>query len=132
VAAKVPRKKSAGSNDVNALLGQLKSKPKESAGAADADLPSKLSASAVRGTLRKRQSRFKSCYRKMENRPAGAVTVKTSFVIAGSGRVQSARIASAGGVDSGVQSCILGVVKGAKFPRFRDAQMIVNYPILLR
>ena len=96
------------------------------------EAPEKLSASEVRGTLRKRQSRFKGCYRKMVNRPEGAVTVKTSFKIVSSGRVSSARIVSAGGVDATVKSCILEVVKGALFPSFRDAEMIVNYPILLR
>ncbi len=120
------------SNSVNALLGQLKNKPGKSSAAEQEQIPQKLSASEVRGTLRKRQGRFKGCYRKMVNRPEGVVTVKTSFKIISSGRVASARIVSAAGVDGTVQNCILEAVKGALFPRFRNAEMIVNYPILLR
>lgn len=120
------------SSSVNDLLGQLKNGSKGEGDDGLERAPQKLSASEVRGTLRKRQSRFKSCYRQMVNRPEGAVTVKTSFKIVSSGRVTSARIVSAAGVDSNVQGCILDVVRGAKFPRFRDPEMIVNYPILLR
>lgn len=121
-----------GSSSVNDLLGQLKNKPGKPGEEELQQLPQKLSASEVRGTLRKRQSRFKGCYRKMVNRPEGAVTVKTRFTIVSSGRVSKALIVSAGDVDGTVQSCILETVRGAKFPRFRAAEMIVNYPILLR
>ena len=123
---------SQGSGSVNALLGQLKNKPAAAGASGEEQLPQKLSASEVRGTLRKRQSRFKDCYRRMENRPEGAVTVKTSFKIAPTGRVSTASIVSAGGVTGSVQSCILEAVRSAKFPRFRGPEMIVNYPILLR
>ena len=68
----------------------------------------------------------------MADRPEGPVTIKTSFKIASSGRVSSAQIITAPGVDATVKSCIVEAIKGAKFPRFRDPEMIVNYPILLR
>ena len=119
-------------SSVNALLGQLKNKSGSSDAAEQEQIPQKLSASEVRSTLRKRQGRFKSCYRKMADRPEGPVTIKTSFKIASSGRVSSAQIITAPGVDATVKSCIVEAIKGAKFPRFRDPEMIVNYPILLR
>ena len=62
----------------------------------------------------------------------GVVTVKTSLVIAGSGGVRSARITDGGGTTPPVQSCLVGILQGTKFPPFTDPQMIVNYPIVLR
>ncbi|MGM0577067.1 MAG: GYF domain-containing protein [Myxococcota bacterium] len=125
---------SGGSKDVNDLLQQLNKKKESKAGeeAADPSLPAKLSAATLKGTLRKRHRAFSACYEKMANRPPGATTVKTSLVIGGNGRVKSARITSGGGTSSDVQSCIVSALRSTTFPKFRDKQMIVNYPIVLR
>jgi hypothetical protein len=123
----------AGAGDVNALLKELNRKKEPSAAAgADANLPAKLSAGDLRRKLKKRRGSFAKCYQKQENRPTGGVTVKTALVIASSGAVKSARVTSGGGTSSAVQACIVSVLRGTRFPPFREAQMIVNYPIALR
>jgi len=122
--------------DVNALLAALnKNKGDEGKGGASGDtsnLPQRLSSSKLRSTLRKKRGAFASCYKKMADRPAGGITVNTSLVVAGSGKVKSVRITSGGGASAGVLRCISSALRSAKFPPFAAAQMPVNYPIVLR
>ena len=86
----------------------------------------------VRSTLRKHRGRLSGCRELMNDPEAGAMTVKTSVVINGSGSVASARVVSAGGAPGSVQSCIVRALKKVRFPRFRDPKMTINYPIQLR
>ncbi|MEC9071065.1 MAG: AgmX/PglI C-terminal domain-containing protein, partial [Myxococcota bacterium] len=135
-----PAKRKAASNtsDVNSLLNQLNKKKSggqdsgKAGSGADSSLPGKLGATAVRGTLKKRHGVFRACYKKMLDPTPGGVLVKTTFVIKGSGVVSKAQILSGAGTNAAVQTCLVQALKGTRFPRFKDPQMTVNYPISLR
>ena len=133
-------KKRSNTRDVNALLNQLNNKgggnskggkPAES-GSSDPSLPPKLGASAVRSALRKKQGIFQGCKKKHGVPGLGSVVVKTSFTIASSGAVKKATVLQGAGTSAQLQACVVKALKGTRFPRFRDPQMTVNYPISLR
>ena len=137
--ARVKRKSASNTSDVNSLLNQLNKKKSGGQGSKDSgantedsNLPAKLGASAVRGTLKKRHGVFRACYKKMVKPAAGGALVKTTFVIKGSGAVSQAQILAGAGTNAAVQACLVKALKGTRFPRFKDPQMTVNYPISLR
>ncbi|MDP6943649.1 MAG: AgmX/PglI C-terminal domain-containing protein, partial [Myxococcota bacterium] len=122
-----------GKHDVNALLSALSKAKSSGESTSDADaLPQRLSALAVRRTLRTKAGAFSACYKKMTDRPTHGVTVKVAIVVAGTGRVTSVRITSGGGASAHVLRCISSTLKRLKFPRFTQDEMRVNVPIVLR
>ncbi len=111
-------------NILSSLSGS-KSSGGGSTGSSGANLPKKLSASAVRTAVKRSRSKFAKCG------GGGSTSVNTQFVIKSSGRVSSARVTS-GTSDAKVKSCVVRALKATKFGSFSDSQMTVNYPIRLK
>jgi hypothetical protein len=92
----------------------------------DPSLPAKLSASQLRTVVKDVEDRVKAC-------AAGAESdafIRTSITIANSGSVNAARVTS--GAGGGVASCVVGVLKSMKFPKFGDPTMTVNIPFKVK
>jgi len=125
-----PKSSQENTDKVNSILGKLD--PKKAEGddkkveTGDSSLPDKLSAAVVRNTIK---GKFGACGSMITT--GGPVSVTTSFVIANSGVVQSARVTDAAGVGADVQRCVVGVIKGTTFGKFKDATMTVNLPVKL-
>jgi hypothetical protein len=81
----------------------------------------------VRAAIR---GKFDRCGGMITN-ATGSVTVQTQFVISSSGVVQSARVTDGGGTSSDVQRCVVGVIQGTTFGKFKEATMQVNLPVKL-
>jgi hypothetical protein len=119
-----------GAAKVNDLLSKLNGADKKDDKkdeTADTSLPDKLSAAAVRAAIR---GKFDRCGGMITN-ATGSVTVQTQFVISSSGVVQSARVTDGGGTSSDVQRCVVGVIQGTTFGKFKEATMQVNLPVKL-
>ncbi len=119
--------------DVNNLLKNLqeaKQETKTDTGSNES-LPQRLAAPVVQKTVRGSNGKFLACYKKMPP-VAGGVTVGTSFTIESSGSVSSARVSNPGGTTPEVQGCIVSALKALNFPKFKDPQMVVNYPLRLQ
>jgi hypothetical protein len=82
----------------------------------------------IRRYIKKQRARFRYCYEKaLIRRPELAGTVRTSFMISGTGKVQGA--SSKGIGDDDLQACVTNVLSAIKFPVVADGQMVaVKYP----
>jgi serine/threonine protein kinase len=90
-------------------------------------LPARPSSSAVKGSVARGKARLAAC-----RQGTAKLTMKVRFVVTGAtGRVKTATITTAGGAPSSVQSCVVRAFKRMQFPQFSDAEMTVNYPVVL-
>jgi len=123
-----PKSSDENTSKVNKLLGQLNGDKTTDTtnNTPEEGTPPKLSAAVVRATIK---NRFGSCSAMVTS--GGPVSVTTSFVIAGSGVVQSARVVDAAGVGSDVVGCVVGVIKSTTFSKFTEPTMTVNLPVKL-
>ena len=121
-----------GGDAATALLNKFKKKKEETSGSGDgsATLPKKLAAPVLQKTVRKHRRRFAGCSKLLGD--SGPKTVTLAITVKGTGRVASARVASSGGASGNVQSCLVRVARGVKFPKFQAAQQSFRYPIRLQ
>ena len=139
-----PKAKSSSSkSDIDDLLNKIdnkgdskkdsgSTKSSSSSSASDAPAPSKkkLGKADVQGTVRKYNSRVKSCATKSNSgNLKGKVWV--AFTVAPSGKVSSASIASSNFKGTDVGNCVLKVVRSMKFPAAKESTTISKYPFFL-
>jgi TonB family protein len=103
----------------------------EPAGPAEPTTSGGLSGQVITQVARAHQSRLRQCYQRgLRSNPDLAGRVVISFVINPFGEVQEADIRRSDLHDGGVESCLLDVIMGWRFP-FPDpaGEVYVNYPI---
>jgi TonB family protein len=87
-----------------------------------------LDQAAIAQVVRSHSRDVRRCYEKgLRSNPNLSGRVDVTFTIAVSGRVSTARVARSTIGDEAVQACILGVVRGMRFPKPK-ANVTVNYP----
>lgn len=128
-------------SDIDNLLGKLddkdkpkadKPKPKEdtSSDSGTSKLPKKLGRTVVQNTIKKYNSKAKSCGKSSNSgNLSGSVSVK--FNIAPSGKISSASITSSNFKGTDVGNCVLKVVRGMKFPAAKESTPISKYPFFI-
>ncbi len=131
-----PKAAAAGVVDANTLLAQYKGgrggaadgKPadKGGGGGTASNLPAQLSAGQIKTALGGRQKAIADCVNK-----AGVATparINARVVIDSSGKVTNATATGAGAAEA----CVVGVLRGTKFPQFRGDSMTVPFPYTIR
>jgi hypothetical protein len=89
-------------------------------------LPAQLSAGQIKTALGGRQKAIADCVNK-----AGVATparINARVVIDSSGKVTNATATGAGAAEA----CVVGVLRGTKFPQFRGDSMTVPFPYTIR
>lgn len=130
-----PEKKEA--DGIDGIIGALEEK-KENTGDGDggspsnSKLPKQLSKPQVQSTIKKYNSRIKTCG-SSSNSGKLSGTVWVAINIASSGKVSSAEITSSSanfkGTDLG--NCVLTVVRAIKFPEAQEGLDISKYPFII-
>lgn len=90
-----------------------------------------LDQAIIRRYIKRNVQRLQYCYeRELASKPTIQGTVTLDFTIGLDGRVKTA---VAAGVDTEVEACVAGVVKGLEFPKPKGAsEVTVQYPLTYR
>jgi len=92
-----------------------------------------LSRGEVQEVINKNLGKIQGCYeRALLNKPTLGGKLTFEWTVATSGSVSDAREQSSTLNDQGVSKCILGVIKGMKFPKPKGGEVTIRYPFVFQ
>ena len=133
----VAKPKPKANNDINAMLGKIRSKPAGAPAAGTpspsaALLPEKPSVRQIKQVVGKMRPQVTACYRRL-NPGGGSASIKARVSVKGSsGSVSKVEVLTAPYAMNQTGSCIVGVLRGMRFEPFRKTTHTFQIPFMVR